>query len=259
MRVLIHAGFHKTGTTTMQKTLRANRARLKPHLRIVLRPGMTALCEAARAWSVSRSQMDLGLLRFEAAALAEGWRAGDPRPVLLSSEDLCGHMPGRRGLLTYDAAPQLLHGIAEAIATVHSDAEIGVFLTTRAPGPWLASCHAQHLRAMRMTLDADTYAQDYRASADLAGMAGKIAKAVDPHPVHSAALEDWADHPLGPLAPLLNCAGLPATVRDALDPLPALNTAPDPTQKAQLLALNRSDLDDAALKAAKKALYREWS
>ena len=58
MRIIIHAGFHKTGTTTVQKTLRANREDLRPHCRIILRPGMVALCEAARAYSVSRSQTD---------------------------------------------------------------------------------------------------------------------------------------------------------------------------------------------------------
>ena len=29
-RIIIHAGFHKTGTTSLQQTLRANRAALRP-------------------------------------------------------------------------------------------------------------------------------------------------------------------------------------------------------------------------------------
>ena len=54
-KIIIHAGFHKTGTTSLQQNLRANRAVLRPDIRLVLRPGMTALCESARAYSRSRA------------------------------------------------------------------------------------------------------------------------------------------------------------------------------------------------------------
>lgn len=254
MRVILYGGFHKTGTTTVQKTLRRNRQLLKPHLRLTLRPGMAALCEAARAWSSSRDPVDLALLRYEAATLAEGWDAGDRRPILLASEDLSGHMPGRRGLSRYDATPALMRCIAESVEAVQPDARITFYFSTRAARPWLASCHAQHLRATRMTLDRESYARDYRASADLEAVVDAVADAVAPRPVQRAALEELADAPQGPLTPLLNLAGIPDATRRSLSPLPPQNQSPGAARRAALLALNRSAMDDAALAAAKRAL-----
>lgn len=256
MRVILHAGFHKTGTTTVQKTLRANRAALKPHLRFLLPPRMTALCEAARAWSVGRRDIDMALVRYEAAALAETWRAEDRRPMLLASEDLAGHMPGRHGLTGYDAVPQLMQAIAEALEEAQPGARVECVFTTRAAGPWLVSCHSQHLSASRMTLDAAEYARKFRASAELDIFIDQTAQTLAPRPVRRIALEDWADHPLGPLAALLLLADLPPRLLNELAPLPPQKVSPDAARRAALLALNRSDLDEAALVAAKRALLR---
>ena len=259
MRVILHAGFHKTGTTTVQNTLRRNRPLLKRHLRVVLRPGMVPVCEAARAWSVDRDEMTLALLRYELAQLAEGWKADDPRPILVASEDLGGHMPGRRGLQAYDAAPHLMRTIAETLTEVHPDAEITFFFSTRAAAPWLASCHAQHLRAVRMTLDQDAYAARYAGSADLEGIVAEIETAVTPHPVFFEPLEQSRDRPLGPLDPLLRIAKTPPDLSRRIVTLPPANASLPAAARERLLALNRSDLDDAALRAAKQALYQEYS
>lgn len=255
LRVILHPGFHKTGTTTVQQALRINRAALSPHLRIVLRPGMIAVCEAARAWSRNRDPLDMALFRYELAQLADDWKAGDPRPVLLASEDLCGHMPGRHGLTSYSAAPSLMQAAVETIAQTRPKAGIALFFSTRAAEPWLASCHAQHLAASRMTLSAHDYAERFRASADLDAIVDAVAVA-QPYPVHRQALDASRDRRLGPLDPLLDAVGLPEAQRAGLKPQPAANTAPPVHVLNRLLDLNRGDLDDAALRAAKKSLLQ---
>ncbi|WP_299640240.1 hypothetical protein [uncultured Tateyamaria sp.] len=73
---------------------------------------MLALCEAARKWSVKRSHVNLAYVRYEAAELLSSWR--DDCSMLISSEDLSGHMLGRRGLTTYDAAPVLAEALISA-------------------------------------------------------------------------------------------------------------------------------------------------
>lgn len=253
-RLIVHAGFHKTGTTSAQKTLRKNRAALRPFTRIVLRAGMTPLCEAARAFSVSRSEWDLALVKYEAAQLAQTVPPG--ATALLSSEDLAGHMPGRRGLRRYDATPRLMAALHHAFASVHPGAQITLVFTTRADAPWLASCHAQHLRATRMTLTAREYARRFRASAALGEVVAQVAERVPDAQVVTAALEDCTG-PLGPAAPLLDLAQVPRDVQQSLTALPPANTAPPAEMLRRLLALNRSDLGDADLKAAKRALNAE--
>jgi len=242
-RLIVHAGFHKTGTTSIQKALKAHRAQLRPHVRIGLRPAMVGLCEAARAYSVSRSALDLGLVQYEAAELATDW-VGATGTLLLSSEDLSGHMPGRRGLRSYDAAPKLVTAMVAAWRAVIPDLEITFVYTTRTAAPWLASCHMQHLRATRITLAQEDYVRDFAASADLNDIVDQVRAAVPDIAVRRFALED------GPFAPLLQLAGIP----DPLWPdMPHRNRGEPDSLRAALLAINRSDLSDEDARAARKA------
>lgn len=257
MRILLHAGFHKTGTTTVQQTLRINRAALAPHLRVLLRGDMIPVCDSARAYSISADPLDLSLYQYELARLAEGWDVRDTRPVLLASEDLSGHMPGRHGLPSYTAAPQLMLTAAETLVEIRPDCRPEFFFSTRAAAPWLASCHAQHLSAARMTLDATAYALTFRDSADLDSAVSHIAAVVAPRQVHRAALEDSTDRPLGPLDPILDLLTLPADIRAGLVPQPPANQMPPQAMLDRFLELNRLDLSDAALRDAKRALRQE--
>jgi len=248
MRVIVHAGFHKTGTTSVQQALRLNRAVLKPHLRIRLRPAMIAVCEAARGYSAVPDAINLALFRYELAQLAEGWSARDSRPVLLASEDLSGHMPGRKGVKTYHAAPRLMATLVETLRRIHPDAAVEFYFSTRRADDWLNSCHAQHLCASRLTLSRARYAKAYRRSANFDTIIDRVAE-ITACPTHRAALERGE-----PLAALLGVIGLPEGLRARLRPAGPANTAPPPEVLAALLDLNRSEMPEKDLRAAKRAL-----
>jgi hypothetical protein len=258
-RVILHPGFHKTGTTTVQMTLKQNRRALRPHLRIVLRPEMVAACDAARAFSARHDPLDLALFQYELAQLAESWAPDEQRPVLIASEDLCGRIPGRNGLKSYAAAPRLMQVLAETLAAILPAPRLVYFLSTRAAKPWLASCYMQNLRASRITETSAEYARKYRDSANLNAVADRIADVVAPHPLHRCALENSQDRPLGPLDPILDLIGLPRDVRAGLKPHPNANLSLPSSLAARLLELNRSDRTDAAVHAAKQALIRGLS
>ena len=249
--LVVHAGFHKTGTTTIQTTLAAHRDTLHPHPQIVLRADMGGLCQAARAWSVSRADVDLGLVAYEAAHLAESWSRDT---VLLSSEDLSGHMPGRHGLTDYGAAPALAGAMCDTWRQAFRDVRITWVCYTRAAAPWLASCHVQHLRAARMTLDAVEYAAAFAGSADLAGIVERVRRRAVGADVRSVKLEDHRDNLL---APLLETAGLPVSARARITPVAPANRSPGPDKIAAMLDLNRSDIPDSAWRAAQDALHRQ--
>lgn len=245
-RLVVHAGFHKTGTTTIQNTLAAHADTLCDHVQIVLRADMGGLCEAARAYSVSGSAFDLGLVRYEAAVLAEGWSADT---LLLSSEDLSGHMPGRHGLTDYSAAIPLCAAMAEG----WEGADITWVYTTRSAAPWLASCHVQHLRAARMTLDRSEYAAAFVGSADLSGIIAQLRAHLGSSTVEAYALEDHRDNLIAPLLALLD---LPEDLRAAITPVSPANMSPSADKIAALLDLNRSDIADDAWRAAQNDLNR---
>lgn len=255
-RIVIHAGFHKTGTTSIQRTLRKNKRLLSPTVRVLLRDGMVGLCEAARAYSIDKSPLNLGLVQFETAETLLNFGDFDGT-LLLSSEDLSGHMPGRRGLNSYDAAPKILNAIYNAAVEVFPKVEVSFFFGTRAAEPWLKSCYVQHLRATRITQSVAEYAMSHKGSAQLGKAVDAVQNAVPNASVLSSALEDCSSLKLGPLDPLLDHLGTPQTIKDQFESFPPANTAPPQAKMDKLLALNRSDLSDADLKLAKRALNQQ--
>lgn len=219
-RFIFHAGFHKTGTTSLQQTLRANRVALRPEARPVLRVAMIPLCEAARAYSASRSEVDLALVKYEAAELAQRLCDEQPKTFIISSEDLSGHMPWRHGLRDYGAAPRLMKSISLAFDTVCPEAEQTYLFTTRAREPWLRSCYAQHLRARRMKMLESEYLTRFARSSDLDVIVSKVREALPQHSVLSIPLEDLQGRPLGPADAVLDLIDLTPERRAALVPAP---------------------------------------
>ncbi|MGJ8545837.1 MAG: hypothetical protein ACSHWZ_10370 [Sulfitobacter sp.] len=256
MRLFLHAGFHKTGSTSLQETLRANRHALAPDIRLILRPRIKALCEAARGWSASASELDLGLVAYEAALLGESLASETAEQVVISAEDLCGHMPGRRGVKSYSAAPRLMRTMADAIKAALPEVELAFLFTTRDAQSWLTSSYAQHLRASRMRLSFRDYHRMFSPAADLDSVVANIAAALPGCAVHSAPLAACAPRPLGPAEALLDLLDLAAPRRAALVPHAIANAAPGLDLNAALLELNQSDLPDLALRAAKRTLLQ---
>lgn len=252
-RIVIHAGFHKTGTTSIQKTLRENKGLLLPEIRIVLRDEMLGMCESARAYSQSKSALDLGMVQFETADTLQKFAEFDGI-LLLSSEDLSGHMPGRRGLTTYDAMPVIMQAIVGAAHEVFPDVELSLVFGIRTAETWLSSCYAQHLRATRLTQTAQEYAGDYSGSADLEGVISSLAEALPNTEIVTMPLEACGGLLLGPTDLLLDHLEVAQTVRHGFTILPPANISPPQKKLDKLLELNRSSLYDADLKKAKRAL-----
>ncbi len=256
MKLILHAGFHKTGTTTLQNKLKANRDQLGPDVRILLNDDMPGLVGATKGFSVSRDPLDLALVRFEAARIAEQLATQPATPVILSAESLSGLIPGRDGVQDYGAAPDLMRAITEAFTEALPNAEPVLYFSTRAADTWLYSCYTQHLRASRMRLSAQEYATALAGSASHAPILDQMKAAVAPHPVIVARAEDAPGTRLGRLDMLLDLAGYPADKRDMLTSVDIANCAPTPTQVAELLRINRSDLSDQDARAARLRLNR---
>ena len=250
-RLIVHAGFHKTGTTSVQRLLDRHRDTLDAHMQVILRADMRALCDAARRYSVSRDPLDLGFVQYEAAMLADTMTHDT---VMLSSEDLSGHMPGRHGLKRYDAAPEIAVAMAETWAEALPGTDFCLAYTVRDAAPWLASCYVQHLRATRITITADHYAREYAASARLLEAVAAVQGALPDVDVRALALEEIGGSRLGPAEALLHLADIPdETLRD-LTPVPHANRAMPAEKQEAFLALNRSTLSDADLRARKTAI-----
>ncbi|MGJ8545838.1 MAG: hypothetical protein ACSHWZ_10375 [Sulfitobacter sp.] len=257
-QIIFHAGFHKTGTSTTQAILRANRAALMPHLAIRLKGQMPELIRAARGYSTLRDTDSLNKVTARFKGLLKTLPGMPRRRLILSAEELCGHMPGRGTLADYSAAPILLYALWDIAHEAFPKAEKHIFLTTRAPDAWLRSAWAEHVKSSAMRLDFDAYRARYEGSADLRGVVGDIAARV-PCAVHSAALEDCAALPLGPADPLLELCALPDDLRAGLQSVPPANTRLSDTLLAAMLEANRQHDTADARNAAKAALLEAKS
>ncbi|MGP6087317.1 hypothetical protein [Antarctobacter jejuensis] len=253
-RILIHPGFHKTGTTSLQRGAQAQKELLDPRVRLILPHDMEAVNHAARRCSLGARPKRVAAFVEAAEALAETL-AGEKRPVLISSEHLCGLIPGRKSVRSYAAAPELVARFAGVVAAHVPGAELSVWFSTRAPEAWLRSVYWQNLRGSRITEDLEAYATRMGPAAELDAVVAQVVERLKGMAeVRSTPLEAFGDRPLGPLGVALDLLGVST---EGLVPLPLQNVQPT-AAAGLLLSLNRSDLDDEALAEAKAQALRRF-
>lgn len=255
-RIVLHAGFHKTGTSTTQAVLRENRVALKRHVALRLRWQMKELLHATRGFSTWRDPLSLIKVQHRFGLLMDALPGMPRRTLVISAEELGGHLPGRGDLADYAAMPVLLHAFWEIMSERYPEAEIIVYLSTRAPEPWLASAYWEHVKSSGMTLDFDAFHARFHKAADLGGMVDEVADRL-PCPVHATALEACRDLPLGPANPLLDLCDLPTELRAQLTPVVPANTRLGDDVLQTLLKVNRTHHGAEARNAAKKSILAE--
>ena len=256
-RIILHPGFHKTGTSSIQATLRANRPALKPHVVLRLRWHMKDLLHATRGYSTWRDPITLLKVERRFESLLEALPPMPRRTLVISAEELAGHMPGRDDLVDYCAAPELMFAMWQIAQRRFPKAEITVHLSTRAPESWLRSAYWEHVRSSSMTLDLKTFTARYAPAAQLDTMVSDIAARL-PCPVQHVSLESCHALPLGPATPLLELCALPADVMSKLVQPPPVNVRPPDKVLQALLDANRQHADDPqARRSAKTAILEQ--
>lgn len=257
-RFLIHAGFHKTGTSSLQRTMEQNAEALADRVRVITKDETSTLRRAAQLYAQAGDAEALELLKESVAALLVEVDPDETRDVVLSEEDLCGLIPWRHGKTGYEEAPTILKQMCDGVATRLPEHEVLVLLTLRQTAPWVKSCYSQHLRSTDIQLSLEEYLQTAAAHCDLSAEAERIRAAIAPIPVEVAWLEDLKSTPLGPATAAL--ARLPQALGllDQLTPCPPANTTLPEALAAEFLRLNRSGLDNWDLKSAKKQVRQKY-
>ncbi|TNE69840.1 MAG: hypothetical protein EP336_01115 [Rhodobacteraceae bacterium] len=250
-RVLLHAGFHKTGTTSLQKTFEQNRHLLDPHVETYLRYDFRTglLVRPVRKFAAQRNKAAKEAILEEATLFFTGLDHSDPRPVFISHENLSGTYIGKDRVASYAAAPIAAKIIQDAWRSVTGGTHNLEFLySTRRTG-WIASCHWQRVITDRETRDLAQYEKQYAHAADLDIVVDRIRDAVAPGRVHSFAIEGVRHPALSALEHL----GLGA-LWPGFDISDNQHTALDGATRTELLALNRSPLKGPEFYARRSAL-----
>lgn len=256
MRILVHPGFHKTGTTSVQYGLQRNEGVLAGRVRVLQMEDFPKAITAARRHTAQPAPRRL---RNYAAGFAEAVTPLDPfdaRPLLISSEKLLGWIPGRKENWSYADTPDFMERLADVL-TGHfgAVAEVTFYFTTRAAEDWQRSVYWQNLRSMRIT---EAF-EDYRVRLDEAARLDDVVAAVRARldgraTVMSRPIEDLTTGPQGPLGAILRELGVEA---GDLVPFKSYNMQPAGAAE-ELLRLNRSDLGDAALAQTKRDVLQAY-
>ncbi|MCB1368679.1 MAG: hypothetical protein KDK00_13000 [Rhodobacteraceae bacterium] len=257
VRVIVHAGYHKTGTTSLQDFLSANRRALKPWLSYYGKADFLAAGAHARLYGQRPFPWRLWRFRRAFRQFLDG--IDDAATIVLSRETFSGGMPGHRRiggrLMTgYGRAARPLARVivAELRRRFGPDTVIEFAYTTREREAWIASVWGHLLRSIRLTDDFAAFRARFPDLQSPADEAAAMAAYLAPIPVTTIALEDHADLPEGPGGAILDLVGIPAKARARLAPARRANSGQGSDLRALFLDLNRTISDPGALKAAKE-------
>ncbi len=256
-QILVHTGFHKTGTTSAQNLLRANRLLLRPHVSVHLRRHLTELRRRAMRYSLNGQARALGRFGEAAHRYFEEVAADPDRPdrICISAEDLSGHPPGwHDSILDYGAAPDLAGKLAEALRASFPRADIAFVLTTRAITPWLDSLYWHLVITTPIRMSRDEFHARYRRGGRLDRIAEEIGKAVKPALAAALPMETLIKERFGTAEALIGPMDLPTAVLDRLETVPPARSRLKTDLLDKMLAANRSIEDEEALADHKRRL-----
>ncbi|PCJ76907.1 MAG: hypothetical protein COA53_01460 [Rhodobacteraceae bacterium] len=260
-RVIIHPGFHKTGTTSLQRFLEINATALAPYVRVILKPQMEDVASCARNCSnVSHFGMHTvrrAAFRRRFADLLQRTPLKSGQTLLISCEALVGRMPGRKNVVAFDAAPALAKDIVRVAGKHFGDLDLTLLYTTREQASWMRSAYSHLLHQSKFTMSEEAFAKEFYRAGDLDTIISKITKAIAPRTPITSQLEATAPEPFGPASALLPLLDLPADVVAALEPAKHLNQQLDAFEKSKLQDFNAQDMTDTELSQIKRRFLRK--
>lgn len=258
-RVIVHAGFHKTGTSSLQTWLGENRRALRPWFDFYGQ-GDALHRSAVAARIYAKTPFPWRLDDFREAFRADLAALPASGTVVLSREHYSGVMPGHR---RWDektirrfrpaAIPLGKVILAETRRRFGPETRVEFLYTTREDEAWAASLYGHLLRSIHLTEDYESFRARLPRRIDLAGEAESIAEKVQPDALHIRALEE-ADLRIGPAGFVLDLTGVPEDIRATMPPARQVNLGDAEPLREEFLALNRSDRSREALVKIKAKL-----
>ncbi len=256
MRVFLHAGCHKTATTSAQGFLFHNRQRIWPHAALILPKRAQPVTRAVHGYLDDPTPVGLSAITGAMADLLAEMDLTPKRRLLVSAENLLGRMPMGLSPDPYPRAAPILRALLAGFERLGWPVEITIYLSTRPQAAWVESVWAHQLRKdhlFALTDDLPEFAARL-SRVPLTEQIAQIAAALPDLTLQTHDLSDLAKAPFGPGQPFLDFLNLPAEKRAAFVAVPPGQIAPPRAISAELLALNRSGLDRRALAAAKRML-----
>lgn len=255
-RVIVHPGFHKTGTSSLQSFCGTHSKALRPYMAFYGKADFLQAGSAARIYGQKPYPWRLRAFRRKLDGFLQG--IPDDPVIVLSRETFSGAMPGHRKYLgrlvkSYEpAAVPLGRQIVAAIrARFGADVQIEFVYTLRETESWIRSVYGHLLRSIHLTEDYGTFRAQFPRLKDLRDVAERVTAKLALDAVHYIDLERAGAHRLGPAGDLLALVGVPQDVQDALPDARRANQGQSRDLEAKFLELNRGSDNKRMLKRMK--------
>lgn len=250
MKVVIHQGFHKTGTRTFQSMLFRNRELLKKRANILLPRDLKEVGFSARRYAVLPQDRVLQGFRTKLRAALEPFVDQEDKPLLISSEEFAGMIPGRKNVWSYTQTHVLAQVLLEEVQLfAGGKARVTFFYTTRNPSDWIKSVYWQNIQSNRILEDLSDYYQQLKPASDLDAVVSRVEQKISAQAhVVRINVSDTDDRFLA-LTKVLSVLNVRS---DDLIPVKNANVQPSGAA-AYFLELNRSGLSDEEVQIEKRA------
>lgn len=260
-RIIVHAGFHKTGTTSLQHYFSAHRDVFKQWFDYYGQNDFKSAGSRARIYA--QKPFFWRRMRWRSAMKAFLASVPDADCIVLSRETFCGVMPGHRdwrGRVIQDFKTAGIPLCKDLIALLRGrfgqNAQIDFLFTTRAQEPWIKSVYGHLLRSIHLTTEFEEFRADFPNLIDLREEAIEMANALEPLgvTVTQMALEDFRNAPQGPATAIFAMLKLDAKDLEHLPKSKRANLRQSAELEAVFLRLNRSGKLKSELKKIKDEL-----
>ena len=255
--ILVHAGFHKTGTSTLQTFLQVNRKALEMYFFSYGKTDFAGV--GARDRRYGQRPYPWRLRHFCRGLRAFLQTIPDGQRIVLSRETFSGIMPGHQRLFgtvrSYSrAAPALSQAImAEPRHRFGPAVKVKFLYTTRDRASWLRSVYGHLLRSIRVREDFRRFTDNF-SKEPLSEEADQVRAALGGIPVHNAPLEKYSRAAAGPATCVLDIMGVPPNLYSELKQVGRVNPGDRLQVSEEFLALNRKLRNKQTLKAAKEEI-----
>lgn len=257
-RIVVHPGFHKTGTTSLQRYLNSNSKLIEDAFNFYTHMGDSG----ARARFYGHKSFPWRLWAFQRSFRQFLNTVPDDKPIFLSRETFSGVMLGfsdlyGRPIKSYQRTAIRLLTVTFKELRRKFGHEVGIELlfTTRDHEKWLKSLYGHLLGTYRVTQDFEDWSTKFDPNMTLEKEAIAIANRLSPAALHIRKLEDFKDRHCGIAAAAMDIMGITEQRQKQMPQSKRENIAKSPDIANQLLALNRSDLSDKQLLKEKAKLF----
>ncbi len=260
-RFILHAGFHKTATTTLQHFLKENGEILSAQYSLWVSEFIKPISNKASKFSMQRDYEILTEMTERLSVYLEEEAKLHDLDVICSHEDFSGQLPGRsKSNNNYDAIFETLPALCETIKKSGLFTEIIVYFSTRDYTKWIESLYWHLIQSTNLRLELKTFKKQHRSFPDLEDIVTNIRKIMPELTIISANIDDYSTAEFGATTPFIDLIDPPMKIRENLQNIPRRRVRLPLEASLKLLKLNQDEtLKNKVRQEQKFAIIEHYS